>query len=120
VRINRGAYVFKDIIHISIKREFTDLIILHEHRGEPDGMIICHFPLGPTLYLSLKNVVLRHDLKEKPDNMSEEYPHLIFNGFSTKIGERVIKIIKHLFPIPKMEAKRVISFSNFDNFVSFR
>ena len=59
------------------------MIILHEHRGEPDGMIITHFPLGPTLYLGLENCVLRHDLKEKVDTVSEAYPHLIFNGFTT-------------------------------------
>jgi U3 small nucleolar ribonucleoprotein protein IMP4 len=42
-------------------------MILHEHRGEPDGLILCHLPLGPTLYFGLKNVTLRHDLPIKPD-----------------------------------------------------
>jgi len=59
------------------------MIILHEHRGEPDGLILSHMPLGPTVYFGLKNVVLRHDLPNKPDTMSEAAPHLIFNNFST-------------------------------------
>lgn len=66
-----------------LKNEFTDLILLHEHRGEPDGMIVSHMPLGPTVYFGIKNAVLRHDLKEKPDNMSQAFPHLIFNGFES-------------------------------------
>ena len=61
-------------------------MILHEHRGEPDGIILSHMPLGPTVYFVLKNVVLRHDLPYKPDNMTEMSPHLIFNNFSTPLG----------------------------------
>jgi U3 small nucleolar ribonucleoprotein protein IMP4 len=42
-------------------------------------------PMGPTIYFGLKNVVLRHDLKEKPENISEALPHLIFNNFSSSL-----------------------------------
>lgn len=44
------------------------MVILHEHRGEPDGMIISHMPVGPTIYFGIANAVLRHDLDEKPGN----------------------------------------------------
>lgn len=120
IRINRGSYVINDLIDMCTSKDFTDLIILHEHRGEPDGMIISHLPLGPTLYLGIKNCVLRHDLKEKPETMSEAYPHLIFNNFSTKIGERVSNILKYLFPRPKLDSKRVITFSNENDVIAFR
>jgi U3 small nucleolar ribonucleoprotein protein IMP4 len=59
---------------------------LHETRGEPDGLIISHLPFGPTAYFGISNVVLRHDLKEKTDTVSEAYPHLIFDGFSSNLG----------------------------------
>ena len=120
IRINRGSYVINDLIEMCTSKDFTDLIILHEHRGEPDGMIISHLPLGPTLYLGIKNCVLRHDLKEKPETMSEAFPHLIFNNFSTKIGERVSNILKYLFPRPKLDSKRVITFSNENDVIAFR
>lgn len=119
-RINRGAYVINDLVNICLKKEFTDLIILHEHRGEPDGMIISHMPYGPTIYFGISNTVLRHDLPEKPDTVSEANPHLIFNNFSTKLGARVTKILKHLFAVPKFDSKRVITFSNSDDTISFR
>ena len=54
--------------------------------GEPDGLIISHLPFGPTAYFGISNVVLRHDLKEKTDTVSEAYPHLIFDGFSSNLG----------------------------------
>lgn len=33
VRINRGAYVIKDLSKMCVEKNFTDMIILHEHRG---------------------------------------------------------------------------------------
>lgn len=40
-RINRGSYVVKDLVDACRANDVTDLIILHEHRGEP-GKINTH------------------------------------------------------------------------------
>lgn len=93
---------------------------MHEHRGVPDGMIVCHLPLGPTIYFGISNAVLRHDLDVRADPLSEAYPHLIFHNFSTKLGERVVTILKHLFPVPKIDSKRVLTFSNVNGTIQFR
>lgn len=119
-RINRGSYVMEDLVQLGLKKSLTDIIVLHEHRGEPDGMIVSHLPVGPTVYFGLQNVVLRHDVKEKLQTMPEAYPHLIFHNFSSSLGERVTSILKHLFPVPKVESKRVITFANNDDLISFR
>ena len=55
-------------------------------------MVVCHFPHGPTAYFSLHNVVLRHDIKDR-GTVSEAYPHLIFNKFTSKLGLRVREYI---------------------------
>lgn len=119
-RINRGAYIIEDLINLGLKKNLTDIILLHEHRGQPDGLILCHLPVGPTIYFGLENVVLRHDVHEKLATMPEIYPHLIFHHFSTTLGERVTNILKHLFPVAKTESKRVITFANNDDLISFR
>lgn len=85
-RINRGSYVMQDLVNLCLNKNLSDLILLHEHRGQPDGMIVCHFPVGPTVYFGLQNVVLRHDVNEKLANMPEAYPHLIFQNFSSQLG----------------------------------
>ena len=59
-RVNRGSYTPKEIVQACKKNEVTDLVILHEHRGDPDGLILCHLPHGPTAYFGLSNVVRRH------------------------------------------------------------
>lgn len=99
--------------------DFTDVIVLTETRGEPDGMVVSHLPYGPTAYFSLSNAVLRHDIEDRA-TVSEAYPHLVFHEFQTTLGNRVANILKHLFPVPKADSKRVISFANDSDFVSFR
>lgn len=86
-----------------------------------DAMIVSHFPHGPTVYFTLSNVALRHDIGSyKSSTVSEQYPHLIFENFSSKLGERVRDVLKYLFPVPKEDSKRVMTFSNEDDFISFR
>ncbi|CAG8462312.1 6751_t:CDS:2 [Funneliformis caledonium] len=101
-RINRGNSVVKDLVNACKTNDVTDLIIVHEHRGEPDGLIVCHFPYGPTAFFSLHNVVLRHDIQDE-GTVSE-----------------VMNIIKFLFPVPKEDSKRVMTFANDSDFISFR
>ncbi|KAA8517159.1 hypothetical protein F0562_017452 [Nyssa sinensis] len=121
-RMNRGGQVISEIIETCRANEFTDVVLVHEHRGVPDGIIISHLPFGPTAYFGLLNVVTRHDIKAKQaiGTMPEAYPHLILNNFSTKLGERTATILKHLFPVPKPDAKRIITFANQSDYVSFR
>ena len=45
--------------------DYTDLVMVHEHRGEPDGLVVCHLPYGPTAYFGIFNTVLRHDIGDK-------------------------------------------------------
>ncbi|KAF9969832.1 snoRNA-binding rRNA-processing protein imp4 [Actinomortierella ambigua] len=118
-RINRGGHVMKEIVDACRANDVTDLVILHEHRGEPDGMIISHFPHGPTAYFTLNNVVLRHDIKDH-GTVSEAFPHLIFENFTSKLGKRTMNILKYLFPVPKDDSKRVMTFANDNDFISFR
>lgn len=58
-RINRGGQVIEEIVAASRSHDFTDIVVVHEHRGEPDGLVVCHLPYGPTAYFGLFNVVTR-------------------------------------------------------------
>ncbi|KAJ0892213.1 putative Brix domain-containing protein [Helianthus annuus] len=66
-RMNRGGQI-ADIFSIFLgdvkngysenfpDHDFTDLILVHEHRGVPDNIIISHLPYGPTAYFQILNV----------------------------------------------------------------
>lgn len=118
-RMNRGKYEMKQLVQACRANDVTDFIVVHEHRGIPDGITICHLPYGPTAYFTITDVVMRHDI---PDigTMSEQYPHLIFHNFKSKLGERTMSILKYLFPVPKEESQRVVTFANHDDYVTFR
>jgi U3 small nucleolar ribonucleoprotein protein IMP4 len=71
--------------------------------------------------MTLHNVVLRHDVSTNASStVSEQFPHLIFEGFGSKLGDRITGILKALFPVPKDDAKRVMTFVNDADFISFR
>lgn len=119
-RINRGNNRVDELMDSCRQQEFTDVIIVQETRGEPDGLVICHLPLGPTAFFTLSGAVLRHDLDPPAAPMSEAYPHVILNNLNTDLGKRVGNILKCLFPVPRPDAQRVVTFSNDNDFLSFR
>ena len=118
-RINRGNTKMGELVDVCRRNDFTDIVMVQEHRGEPDGLVISHLPYGPTCYFTMVNTVMRHDIEDR-GTVSEAYPHLIFNGFESKLGERLQSVLKYMFPVPKDDSRRVITFSNENDFISFR
>jgi U3 small nucleolar ribonucleoprotein protein IMP4 len=120
IRLNRGNTVMKDLVQTCLSQGVTDLVLVHEHRGVPDAMIISHLPHGPTLSMTLHNVTLRHDVSTSNSTVSGAVPPHHHGGFTTRLGQRVASILKSLFPVPKDDAKRVMTFANDRDFISFR
>ncbi|KAG7194404.1 snoRNA-binding rRNA-processing protein imp4 [Scheffersomyces spartinae] len=120
IKLNRGNYVIPDLVASCARTSITDLVVVHEHRGVPTSLTISHFPHGPSVIFTLHNVKLRHDLPNL-GNVSESYPHLIFENFTTPLGKRVEQVLKHLFPPgAKKDSTRVITFVNNEDFISVR
>ncbi|KAF2087476.1 Brix-domain-containing protein [Saccharata proteae CBS 121410] len=127
IRVNRGNLILPNLVQSAKGAGLSDIILLHEHRGTPTAMTVSHFPHGPTASFSLHNVVLRHDIPNAArGTVSESYPHLIFEGFSTNLGKRVVKILKHLFPprqavvSTKDVGSRVVTFVNREDSIEVR
>jgi len=118
-RLNRGGTPVNQLMEIARKESFTDVIVIGESKGVPDSITISHLPIGPTITFTIHNLVTRHDI-DGVGHMSLAYPHLIFENFTTKHGRRVMSILKHLFPVPKQDSQRVVTFDNKDDFISFR
>lgn len=127
IRLNRGNLILPEIVRSSQSAGLSDILLLHEHRGTPTALTISHMPHGPTVSFSLHNVVLRHDIPGSVrGTVSEAYPHLIFEGFNTKLGKRIQRVLQHLFPPREAitsKAKvgnRVITFVNNDDAIEVR
>ncbi|VVT49863.1 uncharacterized protein SAPINGB_P002481 [Magnusiomyces paraingens] len=122
LKLNRGAAVLPTLVGACEGAGTSDIIVLHEHRGVPTALTVSHFPHGPTASFSLHNVVMRHDLPNGGGgNISEAYPHLIFDNFTSPLGKRVETILKHLFPPgAKKDSPRVVTFANKGDYISVR
>lgn len=124
VRLNRGNMILGNLVASAKGQGMSDIILLHEHRGTPTAMTISHAPHGPTASFSLHNVVLRSDIPNASrGTVSESYPHLVFEGFTSKLGQRVVTILKHLWPPRDGDVKtgnRVITFVNREDNVEVR
>jgi U3 small nucleolar ribonucleoprotein protein IMP4 len=114
VRLNRGNLILSNLVDSAKSSGLSDIVLLHEHRGTPTALTVSHFPHGPTASFSLHNVVLRADIPNSArGTVSESYPHLIFEGFESKLGKRVVQVLKHLFPPREATAKignRVVTY----------
>ncbi|KFA74535.1 hypothetical protein S40288_04890 [Stachybotrys chartarum IBT 40288] len=127
VRLNRGNLILPDLVRSAQAAGLSDIVLLHERRGTPTALTLSHFPHGPTISFSLHNVVLRHDIPGSVrGTVSESYPHLIFDGFTSRLGERVVKILKHIFP-PREPitskhkvGNRIVTFKNIDDSIEVR
>ena len=124
IRLNRGSLILPNLLASAKAAALSDIILLHEHRGTPTAMTISHLPHGPTASFSLHNIVLRADITNAArGTVSESYPHLIFEGFTTKLGQRVVEILKHIFPPrdgPHKVGNRIVSFKNMDDSIEVR
>lgn len=125
--VNRGSYQLNELVNSCRKNAFTDMVFLRETLGDPSALIVSHLPYGPTCYFTICNTVMRHDISGA-EHASEAYPHLIFHNLNSKLvlyilllqGERITTILKHLFPVPKSDSKRVITFASNSDYISFR
>jgi U3 small nucleolar ribonucleoprotein protein IMP4 len=122
--LNRGNLILPNLVDSAKSADLSDVLLLHEHRGTPTAITVSHLPHGPTASFSLHNVVLRADIPNvSRGTVSEAYPHLIFEGFTTALGQRVVKILKHLFPPREYGTKlgsRVITFKNIEDSIEVR
>lgn len=119
-RLNRGNLLLSELVASCRAHGFTDIVVAHETRGRPDGLVVTHLPHGPTALFSVSNCVMRHDVEAPLPNVSEAYPHLVFHNFHSQLGLRLTTVLKHLFPAPRSDSRRVITFANFDDTISVR
>lgn len=119
-KINRGANDIKSLVKSCASNNISDLVIVTETHGKPDGMIISHLPYGPTAFFTLHNVVTRHSIKDQAPGVPQSYPNLIFHNFKSKIGSRFLNILKFMYPVPRMDASRTVTFYNEDDLICLR
>ncbi|OAF69935.1 Ribosome production factor 1 [Intoshia linei] len=117
--INRRKFTMKVMIKAAIKNDFTSIMLIADN-GLPDCLTIIQLPHGPTICFKLSNVITRYENK-KNGELSNHYPELILNNFSTKVGQTIGKTFSLLFPPkPDFDGRRVITFHTQRDYIFFR
>ncbi|XP_067171219.1 U3 small nucleolar ribonucleoprotein protein IMP4 [Apteryx mantelli] len=117
--LNRGRAELGALVAACRAAGVTDLLVLHETRGRPDGLVVSHLPHGPTAHFALTGAVGRHEVPGLAP-MALQAPHVLLPGLESRLGRRVGAILKHLFPVPRPDSRRVVTFANTDDVISFR
>ncbi|PKA62163.1 hypothetical protein AXF42_Ash015047 [Apostasia shenzhenica] len=116
----RGTYELKKIIEYAKNKDFTSIVVVHTNQREPDALLVINLPDGPTAHFKLSNLVLRKDIKNH-GNPTSHKPELVLNNFTTRLGNRVGRMIQALFPQePHFRGRRVVTFHNQRDFIFFR
>ncbi|XP_074023994.1 U3 small nucleolar ribonucleoprotein protein IMP4 [Numenius arquata] len=118
-RMNRGRAELGALVGACRAAGVTDLLVLHETRGRPDGLALCHLPHGPTAHFTLSGAVLRQEVGGL-GGAPLAAPHLLLLRMDTPLGRRVGTILKHLFPVPRPHTRRVVTFANQDDVILVR
>jgi len=116
----RTNITIKDIVKGAIEHDFTDLMVISEHKGKPYTLTLVHLPEGPTAQFRITNLVMRKDIPNH-GRPTDHTPELILNNFSTRLGHTVGRMFASLFPHdPEFVGRRVITFHNQRDFIFFR
>lgn len=119
IKYRRGLDL-KNIIPQAVDKEFTDLLVINEDRGEPNGLVLCHLPDGPTAEFKVMNVKLTKEIK-KVGEMTEHEPEVNLHNFSTRLGVTIGRMLSCLFPHrPNYKGRRVVTFHNQRDYIFFR
>lgn len=116
----KDQFEIKDMAKLCSNREYTDLVVVNEHKKEVNGITFVHLPHGPTLYFSISS--LRYP-EAIPDvgTPTSHIPELILNNFTTRLGSTVGRFFQSLFPHrPEFEGRQVVTLHNQRDFIYFR
>ncbi|NXA14999.1 IMP4 protein, partial [Sapayoa aenigma] len=101
-RMNRGRAELGALVGACRAAGVTDLLVLHETRGRPGHGAVLRQEVG-----GLGGAPLAA-------------PHLLLLHLDSPLGKRVGTILKHLFPVPRPDSRRVVTFANEDDVILVR
>eukprot|EP01133_Synstelium_polycarpum_P013218 gene13218-15529_t len=116
----RKKFDMKEIVKFCTNREYTDLIVVNEDKGEINGLIVCHLPNGPTAHFKVTSVTMPDKIPGGGD-MTSHKAELIVNNFTTRLGHTIGRMFASMFPQdPNFKGRRVCTVHNQRDFIFFR
>ncbi|MFH4984895.1 hypothetical protein AB6A40_011604 [Gnathostoma spinigerum] len=116
----RKGIALKKVVKQAVAQNYTDLLVVHEDRRIPNGIVFCHLPEGPTAYFKINSLKFTRDIKRAGESTSH-HPEVILNNFNTRLGHTIARMFACLFPHdPNFVGRRVVTFHNQRDYIFFR
>lgn len=93
----RQKFRLKQICEWAAERGFTHVIVLNEKSKVTNGLLLIHLPFGPSMAFKVSGSMLSEDIKGH-GNMTTHVPEIFLNGFATRLGRRVGRMLASMFP----------------------
>jgi len=101
----------KKMVKKAIENNYTDIVVVNEDNRIPNGLVISHLPDGPTAHFRLSNVKVTSMIKRNYREITSHRPEVILNGFTTRLGHTVARMLASLFHYdPQFHGKRAMTF----------
>uniref|UniRef100_A0A914HZP7 Brix domain-containing protein n=1 Tax=Globodera rostochiensis TaxID=31243 RepID=A0A914HZP7_GLORO len=104
--VTRKNVAIKRVVRQAIEHGFTDLVVVHEDRKRPNGIVLCHLPDGPTAFFKINSLQYSKQIKDVGES-TDHYPELILTNFTTRLAKTISRM-------------RVVTFHNQRDYVFFR
>lgn len=129
----RKTFSVKEICKFATNKKFTHLIVLSEKDKKCNGMIISHLgggqkiqendiesKSGPTAFFKISNFFPSTTIPGHGKN-TNHIPELNLNGFGTRLGHRVGRLLGSLFPHnAQFRGRQVVTFHNQRDYIFAR
>jgi ribosome production factor 1 len=116
----RASSNLKKIVCQATEHGYTDIIVINEDRKQPNALILCHLPNGPTAHFKLTSIKCGREIRNH-GRRTHHRPEVILNRFSTRLGHTVGRMLAALFPHdPEFKGRTVVTFHNQRDYVFFR
>ena len=101
----------KKMVKQAIENNYTDIVVVNEDNRMPNGLVVSHLPDGPTAHFRLSNVKVSSMIKRNYREITSHRPEVILNGFTTRLGHTVARMLASLFHYdPQFHGKRAMTF----------
>jgi ribosome production factor 1 len=127
----RATYSIEQITKFATARAFTHLLVLSEKAKVCNGLFISHLGApspdtnalpGPTAFFKVSNVVTGKNIPHHGASTAHR-PELHMHHFSTRLGQRIGRLLASLFPLqqgPQFEGRQVVTFHNQRDYIFVR
>ncbi|KAL0230823.1 hypothetical protein PCE1_003200 [Barthelona sp. PCE] len=118
--IERETKTVEELQNYAIENDFTGILIFNDKDHEIVGLMHIHLPYGPTAYYRMSSCVCRKNIRNcgKPLTFP---PEISVKNFSTRLGVRVGRMLRTLFPnAERRDARQIVMVKNQRDYMFFR